>query len=200
MNGRLPLFTLLNSGKGSLSQSISIMPGTRSVTGSPSWHKKPQTARAYGPGFDPILLQVVGGECLPPASGKTLLDLPAPATTLVYFLNGGISSVDQFIDLDQVFTMSAAHVISYQGSSPAQVKFTKIDLTKGTFTGTMSLQETNPFNAFLPKVTRPVTFQGVLVPSIGNGTGYFLLPRIAGPPADVIKSPMISGQVRIQSL
>jgi hypothetical protein len=42
-----------------------------------------------------------------------------------------------------------------------------------------------------------VNFSGVLLPGSGLGTGYFLLPGIVGPPANVTTSPMTSGQVRV---
>jgi hypothetical protein len=77
------------------------------------------------------------------------------------------------------------------------VKLTKIDIIKGTFTGTMTLKDNNPFKAALPQISRPVNFNGVLLPTAGMGTGYFLLPSIAGPPANVTTSPMTSGQVRV---
>jgi hypothetical protein len=200
VDGRLPLFALLYGGKGSLNRHLSIAPNTRTVTGSPYWHKKPQTMRAFGSGFAPTALLAAGGEYLAPASGKTLLNRTAPATFVLYFLDGGINDVKNFIYLDQVFTMSDKHVLSTAGANPEQVKLTKIDVSKGTFTGSMTLKDPNPNNASLPEVSRPVTFQGVVVPSLNLGTGYFLLPSIIGSPVNVKTSPMTSGQVRIQSL
>ncbi|MES2598788.1 MAG: choice-of-anchor D domain-containing protein [Verrucomicrobiota bacterium] len=199
-DGRVPLFVLLANGKGSLTKPLSIAPGTRLVTGPVRWHKKPQVVRAFADGFETAMLQANGSEYLPPADGLTLLDRPAPASFLLHFLDGGIEGVRNFIHLDQVFTMSAKHVLSTTGANPEQVKLTKIDLTKGTFTGTMTLKDTNPFNASLPDVSRAVTFQGVFVSTTHIGTGYFLLPGITGPPVNVTKSAMTSGEVRIESL
>ncbi len=116
------------------------------------------------------------------------------------FLDGGIGNVRNFLDLDQVFSMSVKHVYYSATPNPAQVKITKLDLTKGTFTGTMTLKDTNPFNASLPEVSRTVTFQGVLYSYMHIGTGCFLLPGITGPPVNATKSAMTSGQVRIQFL
>jgi alpha-tubulin suppressor-like RCC1 family protein len=198
-NGDLPLFALLYSGKGALNQRINIAPNTKLVSGEPHWFKTPQapTVRAYSGGFGPIILTAVGAEYLPPVAGKTLLNITAPGTAKIDFSDGGLGDVSQFADLDQVFSVSAAHAATFAGVNPAQVKLTKIDVTTGTFTGTMTLKDDNPFNAALPQVSRPVNFSGVLLPGSGIGTGYFLLPGIAGPPANVTTSPMTSGQVRV---
>ncbi|MEQ1748808.1 MAG: choice-of-anchor D domain-containing protein [Prosthecobacter sp.] len=197
-NGELPLFTLLYGGKGSLSQLIYIESGTKIVSGfSLRWHKKPQAARAYAAGFDPTTLNAVGAEYLPPVVGKTLLNIAAPGIAGMSFTGSGIESVSQFSDLDQVFNVSATHAVTFAGVNPALIKLTKIDVIKGTFTGSLALKDNNPFNAALPRIARPVTFNGVLLPTPGKGTGYFLLPGITGPPANVTTSPMTSGRVRI---
>ncbi|MEQ1751358.1 MAG: hypothetical protein ABL974_18185, partial [Prosthecobacter sp.] len=196
-NGELPLFALLYSGKGSLNQKLSIASGTKIVSGSPHWHKKPQTARAYGAGFEPATLTADGAEYLPPVIGKTLLNIAAPGSAGIDFSGGDMNSVSQFADLDQVFNVSATHVATFTGVNPALVKLTKLDVVKGTFTGSLTLKDTNPFNAALPQVARPVNFNGVLLPASGKGTGYFLLPSITGPPANATTSPMSSGRVRI---
>ena len=196
-NGEFPLFALLYSNKGSLNQRLSIASGTKIVSGSPHWHKKPQIVRVYAGGFDPTTLMAVGAEYLPPGAGQTLLNIAAPGSANIDFLDGGIGSASQFTDLDQVFAVSATHAATFAGVNPALVKLTKIDIIKGTFTGTMTLKDNNPFNAALPQISRPVNFNGVLLPTAGMGTGYFLLPSIAGPPANVTTSPMTSGQVRV---
>ena len=196
------MFTLLYGGKGSLSQCIRVAADTRAVTGLLTWHKKPHAARAYGSGFDPMEIEVSGAEYVPPTAGQTLLDLTAPASLTLDFVRGPIEAVSQFGDLDQTVTVSAAHAATVALSNvtnPAQVKITKLDVAKGTFTGSFTLKQPNPFNATLPQIVRPVTFNGVLVPSLGKGTGYFLLPAISGPPANVTTSPMTSGQVRLTS-
>jgi alpha-tubulin suppressor-like RCC1 family protein len=198
-DGRVPLFAVFGKGVGSLTQTVTIAAGARGVTGPLRWHKKPQAVRAYADGFEAATLQAVGGKYAPPLPGKTLLNQPAPFSYLVYFLGSGIEAVRNFTDLDQLFTMNTKHVISMTGMNPAQVKITKMDVALGTFTGTMALKDTNPFNASLPEAARTVTFQGVVVPSIFMGTGYFLLPGITGPPLNVKTSAMTSGEVRISA-
>ncbi len=200
--GSVPLFVLLYSSKGSLNQRLSIAPTTRIVSGTPRWFKKPQAAsvRAYAAGFGPTDLQADGGVYVAPLAGATLLNIPAPGTASIAFSLAGINSVGQFNDLDQVFGVSAAHVTTFSTSTtvnPAQVKIIKLDITKGTFSGTFTLKDTNPFNATLPQISRPVSFSGILLPAASTGTGYFLLPGILGPPANVTTSPLASGLVHI---
>ena len=116
---------------------------------------------------------------------------------MLAFSGGDIESVNQYNDLGQAFTVSAAFAATANWLSPVQMKLTRIDVAKGTFTGSMTLKDLNPFNAALPMISRPVSFNGVLLPAAGMATGYFLLPSIAGPPANVTTSPMTSGQVRV---
>ena len=199
-NGRLPLFKLLYSNKGALSQSLSIAATTKIISGSPHWFKKAQAVRAYAAGFGPTTLTAAGAEYVPPGAGHSLLNIVAPGAANIAFSEGGIESVGQFNDLDQVFTVSAAHVATFNMTTavnPALVKLSKLDVAKGTFTGTMTLKDDNLFTGVLPQLSREVDFSGVLLPGAGMGTGYFLLPSITGPPADVKTSPMTSGLMRI---
>lgn len=78
------------------------------------------------------------------------------------------------------------------------MKFLKLDVKTGLFTTSITLQDPNPFNSALPKVTRTVIGNGVLLPNQQVGLGYFLLPAVSGPPANVTTSPLTSGTVRIQ--
>ncbi|WP_170266625.1 choice-of-anchor D domain-containing protein [Brevifollis gellanilyticus] len=199
-DGRVPLFIVFGKGLGSLTQSLTISSATRAATGPLRWHKKPQVVRAYADGFGNATLQASGGKYVPPGPNKTILGLNAPALVNLDFKSGGIEDASQFVPSIS-FSISTQH----QGSrpaegNPAQIKLTKIDVVKGTYMGTMTLKDPNPFNASLPQVSRPVTFQGVLVPHLNFGTGYFLLPAIAGPPVDVTKSPTLSGRVQITTM
>ncbi len=159
-----------------------------------------QAVRAYAAGFGPTSLTAAGAEYVPPGAGKTLLNIAAPGAASIAFSEGGIEGVGQFDALDQVFTVSTAHVATFNtitAVNPALVKLTKLDVAKGTFTGTMALKDDNLFTGALPQLSREVDFSGVLLPGAGMGTGYFLLPSIIGPPANVKTSPMSSGLVRL---
>jgi hypothetical protein len=192
--GDVPLFALLYANKGSLNQSINIDTG-RNISGSPHWLKKPQaaTVRAYAAGFETTLSATGAGY-----SASMAASIASPTGGVVLAFSGGdIESVNQYNDLGQAFTVSAAFAATANWLSPVQMKLTRIDVAKGTFTGSMTLKDLNPFNAALPKISRPVSFNGVLLPAAGMATGYFLLPSITGPPANATTSPMTSGRVTI---
>jgi hypothetical protein len=192
--GDVPLFALLYTNKGSLNQSFNISTG-RNISGSPHWLKKPQvaTTRAYAAGFETTLSATGAGY-----SPSMVASIASPTGGVVLAFSGGsIESVNQYSSLGQAFTVSAAFAATADWLSPVQMKLTRIDVAKGTFTGSMTLKDMNPFNAALPKISRPVNFNGVLLPSAGMATGYFLLPTITGPPANATTSPMTSGRVTI---
>ena len=192
--GDVPLFALLYANKGSLNQSFNIDTG-RNISGSPHWLKKPQAAsvRAYAAGFETTLSATGGGY-----SASMAASIASPTGgVLLAFSGGDIESVNQNSDLSQAFTVSAVFAATADWLSPVQMKLTRIDVAKGTFTGLMTLKDLNPFNAALPMISRPVNFNGVLLPAAGRATGYFLLPSIAGPPANATTSPMTSGRVTI---
>jgi hypothetical protein len=192
--GDVPLFALLYANKGSLNQSINIDTG-RTISGSPHWLKKPQAAsvRAYAAGFE-TTLSATGGGYLP----SMVLNIVDPNGSITLsFSGGGIEKVSQAGYLSQAFSVSTAYIATANSASPVYMKLTRIDMVKGTFTGSMTLKDLNPFNAALPMISRPVNFNGVLLPAAGMATGYFLLPSITGPPANATTSPMTSGRVTI---
>jgi hypothetical protein len=192
--GDVPLFALLYANKGSLNQSFNIDTG-RNISGSPHWLKKPQaaTVRAYAAGFETALSATGAGYS---ASMAASIASPAGGIALI-FSGGSIESVNQYTQVHTSFTVNAAFAATADWLSPVQIKLTRIDVAKGTFTGSMTLKDANPFNAALPMISRPVSFNGVLLPAAGMGTGYFLLPSITGPPANATASPMTSGRVTI---
>ncbi len=192
--GDVPLFALLYANKGSLNQSFNIDTG-RNISGSPHWLKKPQaaTVRAYAAGFETTLSATGAGY-----SASMAASIASPTGGVVLAFSGGsIENVNQYSDLSQAFTVSAAFAATADWLSPVQMKLTRIDVAKGTFTGSMTLKDLNPFNAALPMISRPVSFNGVLLPAAGMATGYFLLPSITGPPANATTSPITSGRVTI---
>ncbi len=194
LTGDVPLFTLLYTNKGSLNQIINI-DSNRTISGSPHWLKKPQAAsvRAYAAGFETTLSATGAGY-----SSSMAENIPSSGGIMLVFSGGAIENVNQYSDLNlALFTVSASFAAKADGVSPVQMKLTKIDVAKGTFTGSMTLRDTNPFNAALPKISRSVKFNGVLLPAARIATGYFLLPSIAGPPANVTTTPMTSGRVTI---
>ena len=55
-----------------------------------------------------------------------------------------------------------------------------------------------------PALPRTVAFQGWLVPTLGKGYGYFLLPQLANPlaspPTTATTSPILSGKVLLEAV
>ncbi len=204
--GEVPLFASLYTGKGSVLGMPIITATTRVFAGNLSWSKTATTGRAYAAGFgadNPLDLSVVGGLYTPPKGAAVLTNVTAPSGSgSITFLDGGIEAVGMYSNLPQTITISTANVATLPPTvpgNPANVRVTKIDATKGTFIGSLTLKDPNPFNGALPQVSRTVPFNGVFLQGSHNiGTGYFLLPAISGPPANTTTSPQTSGQVKIE--
>jgi hypothetical protein len=201
--GEVPIFASLNGGTASLLGMPKIAAITRVLTGSLSWSKtaQPASARAYQAGFgtfNPLNLSLLGGGYTPP-NGVPVLN--APSGFEITFLEGGIVSAAMTASLTQSLNISAANVAttpSIFAGNIAAIQVTKINTVNGTFIGSLTLKDADPFNATLPTVVRQVSFNGVFLQGDNNlGTGYFLLPVIHGPPSNVSTSPMNSGQVLI---
>ena len=206
--GEVPLFAPLYTGKGSLLGAPVITAVTRVLTGSLSWSKsaQPTTVRAYGAGFgalNPVSLSLLGGGYIPPTGAAVLTGVTPPTgSAQITFADGGIASVNMAGALTQILTISTANVATlpslFSGNS-ANIKITAINAASGTFAGNLTLKDPNPWDANLAPVVRPVNFSGVFLqgPQNNFGTGYFLLPAITGPPANVTTSAETSGQVMI---
>ncbi len=200
--GEVPLFAALNAGKGSLLGSPQITTGSpQALGGSLGWTKHASAAgvRAYQQGFgafNPASLTVVGGAYTPPA--KTVAVMPAGQIT---FADGGIEQAAMYGSLTQEVAINSSNVATLPAVAAgnlANVRITKITPATGAFTGSFTLKDNNPFNGALPQVSRTANFNGVFLQgALNQGTGYFLLPTIAGPPANVTTSPLTSGQVSL---
>ena len=210
-NGEVPLFASLYSGTGSLLGSPGITTNTRVLTGTLTWSKNAQatTTRAYKAGFgalNPVGLSLLGGQYIPPSKGSAVLaNVSPPSSAAISFMDGladaGISGVAMASSLAQTLTISTENVATLPTAAAgniANIKVSTINTANGTFAGSLILSDPNPYNAALAKIARPLSFNGVFLQGANNiGTGWFLMPSIAGPPANVTTSPMTSGQVLI---
>jgi hypothetical protein len=186
--GDIPMFQMLYSGKGSVLGTSIIVPQVapdpeRTLTGSLSWSKQAQAVRPYPLGFGPIILDVMGGDYIPPEEGQIVNGLPDVAfgqvNASIGFSLGGIDAADQFEDLDQDFRFTSAGATIFSSSTvtnPAKVKIISLSVATGVFSGTATL--TDPVN-----VSREVTFDGVLLNRNQSGSGFFLLPQMPTPPS-----------------
>jgi hypothetical protein len=86
------------------------------------------------------------------------------------------------------------------GTTPTLTKVTAITGTTGVFAGSFTLKDNHPFLSGAPLITRPVTFNGLIVPTASGqrGYGYFLLPQL---PVNIFPAPpttSLSGGVELE--
>ena len=206
--GEVPLFASLYNGKGSLLGAPVITPVTRILNGMLGWNKTAQAAteRAYSAGFgslNPASLVLLGGGYTPPPPGLAVLSNVTPPTgsAQITFADAGIANTSMAASLTQTLTISTSNVATLPtvaAGNLANIKITTINPANGTFSGSLILKDSDPLDPDLPVISRPVAFGGVFLQGTRNeGTGYFLLPGISGPPTNVATSPFTSGQVLI---
>lgn len=190
-DGQIPFFLQLYKATGALGGMVSIN-DNRTVSGALNWAKKPQVTpplpRDYKDGIPGAIVQVEGGPWLAPASGQMVIGLTdAPDNARLDFARGGVESAAQFADLDQVLRITKTHVATIATSTltnPTGLKMA-LNVAKGTFTGSFKLTDGG--------ISRPVTFEGVLLSASSEGLGFFTLPKLPlGTPAN---SDILSGNV-----
>jgi hypothetical protein len=199
-NGEIAVYQSLYSNKGSLLGQMAIATGSanadNTIGGSLTWLKPAGAGRAYAAGFGPISLTASGGYLAPAASGHVVLGLPdSTATASLLFADGGLSAAAINPDVN-AFTFTAANKVVMPAAgtpeNPAKATLT-INAATGAVSGKYTLVD--------GKLTRVVTYQGMIVPSLGGGVeagGYFLLPQIPADGESTSTSPILSGQVSIQ--
>lgn len=171
-NGQVALQLMLYTNTGSL-QGWSVIDATGNLDGDGTvdWAKASQptksTTRSYKVGIPLHQLALIGGRYLKPSSGP-LLGLPvANSNAQIHFIGGGLET-----DFAQTFTITdknAAQVPSSIAQNPQTVKMTTLTSGTGLFSGSFT-------PSTLPK--RTATFNGVVVPRLGRGAGYFLLQKL----------------------
>ena len=190
------------------------------------WLKKPQlpasTTRSYKNGIPLHKLKVIGGGYVKPDPGNVLLsfgktsdnaqlsfsgaNIETSATYLNVVNGGPVASMD-----GKVFTITTANVAvmpklpSAAIANPATLTLTLTAAT-GAMSGGFTLKgDPDPTDHVAPIATLnrgPVTFNGVLVPRLGRGVGCFQLQQLPndGPPkTTLLTSPLLSGQVLLES-
>lgn len=186
-DGQASLYAPMKLGPASVQGWTIIDSGSGHLDGSVSWLKHPEAAtsktRSYKNGILAHNLTVLGGRYASPASLVTLLGLGTTANNAsLQFVDGGLS--DGF---SQDLTISTSNGIKLPSAAlnPNAVNLS-LSATTGLFSGSFTL----------PGATRSTTCKaamlGVLVPRLGQGLGFFLLPEPAGHPST---SPLLSGSV-----
>lgn len=147
-------------------------------------------ARVYAAGFGPVEIRAFGGRYLP----QTLaLGLPVPGQGRVIFTDAGPAPSR---NPNATFDLGLKNKVTLVGSNAALTSL-KVDSAKGSYSGKFALEDTNPLPT-PPTIKRPVTYQGMVVPTEDGlrGYGYFTLPQLpsADPPTTPTTSPILSGK------
>jgi hypothetical protein len=182
------------------------------VTGTVSWMRPADTsatARTYEAGFGPLNLDAAGSSYVAPVGTNLILGLTGPGRARLIFNEGGLSvrnnpspivpapNVSLSVDLKNKLIVDAG----------TTTKFTLVTPTTGFFSGSFSLTD-DTLRTIAPVgplvVTRPSTFQGVMVRE-GNtyvGYGYFTLPKLPtnSPLTTTTTSDILSGQVVFEKI
>lgn len=203
-DGRMPLFALLYSNKGSIRglPQITVAGAApayadNSVGGTLDWQKTGASSTSdhtYSAGFGPIDLIPDGSKWVKPTTGTMLFGLPNQANNLrVEFTDGGIESVAQAGQISQTFQLLPSAVAVFNSATsgnPTGVTM-KLTTSTGLFSGSFKL--TDPKPAATGTQTRTVNYSGLLVSHLQEGYGWFALPGLA------TGSDVLCGQVLLKA-
>ncbi len=189
--GDVLVYLMLSSNKASLLGEEAIASGgSHTVSGSLDWQRTlvSTSVRDYAP-FGPMALKAQGGlyALATPVLGLTAATPPV-ANAQLTFTAGGVES--SLTNPDVAVYISGKNVMSVLTgtANPGHVGSLVLTASTGAFSGKFTLTD----NA----VTRSgIVFQGQIVPSLGKGYGFFLLPQLGTPSAT---TPILSGAVVLE--
>jgi len=190
-SGEIPYYLSLENHTGTI-QGLVAIDGERNTLAKLDWMRLNQNnpeVRLYGSGFGPVSLTLDGQAYVPPARGAIVLGLPEQGQNAsIAFSRGGVESAARFSSLDQVFTLSTRHLATFDAvNNPASVAIS-VNATKGTFTGSFVLRDPDTESGQL----RSIPFEGMIVPRLKTGAGFFLLNGLTPDPES---SAILSGRV-----
>lgn len=165
------------------------------------WRRKSTDtkARVYKDGFAPVTLHIVGGGYQEPVAPLVVLNIsPNPGNATLTFTGASLAGASQTPGtLLNIGAKSVTKPIATLAAGTTLTFTPKL----GTFTGKYTLVDDNPRGILPLRVTRAVTYQGVIVNDGGTltGDGYFLLPDLpsAAKSDTPATSPIQSGAVKI---
>lgn len=150
----------------------------------------------YKGGFPLHELTVTGSMYDPPQRGVRVLSIGAEPerNARLRFAEGGLDSAVFGDDASIDFTLTTANKMLTLPAleNPAQTRLAKLVPASGLFQGSYVLQDPRPGGG--RDVTRKVAFYGLLVPRLGKGYGYFLLPELT----NLKPAPVLSGEVVLE--
>jgi hypothetical protein len=185
--GRVALHQTLYGSLGSVQGWTKVNSGRHSDDGLLSWVKKdlaPAKSRSYPQGFPEELGISLNGSLYNPKTALfTLLGLNAgDENTLSVFTEGGlVGSAEQSFRIDAPAVLKVAGITSPQNLQKLTLSITT---SSGIFKGSVIPQA----------VGRKASFEGILVPHLSIGDGFFLLPE-----SNLTTSLILSGRVIIRA-
>lgn len=206
-NGESTLWTLLYGTTGSVKASTGL-DASAVLTGAAEWVKLNvlrKGERNYPTGFGldergAVRLSASGSRWVPPVAGSLVLGLPISAgNASIDFSSAGVEASSS-PSPDLTFTIDSKNrtVLPKAGTDANKAHVTvTLNTSTGTFSGSFKLTDENPEKPGA-NLTRTVSYQGLLLPHMQFGAGYFLLPQLAAPPATKgSTSPILSGSVKL---
>jgi hypothetical protein len=132
----------------------------------------------YKAGFGPAPVSASGGNYT--VVGQVIMNRPAgPEAAELSFYEAGLiypSPAARWLPL----SVGASQNLLPTGPAATSVK---LDRTTGAFSGQFTLTDVHPVTPSAARITRKVTFQGLIIPTAGGhrGRGYFLLQQLPTP-------------------
>lgn len=163
-SGMWPLYEPLYRGGGALIGWISISnsPGViTNLSGSVFWTKLANVTNAFFPGGFTNQSELTGSGYVPPAAGRSVLDLPISSLTL--------AGADLAAPISNLLSLTPPNLVQFGAPNPYNIKLT-ITSSSGLFTG-----------SFLNPITGLTNiFGGVLLQNQNLGAGEFISTNSAG--------------------
>lgn len=200
-HGCLPLHSMLYDGGGSIQGWTTLSARSESapvavLDGVLDWCKQRAAHardRAHAAGFPLAEVAVEGGSRTLREVAVTQLQLDAEKENNVALVFSGacLEEADLGSAASIALTLTAANrvLLPLPENNPAGTRLTSVSTTTNLFTGSFMLRDTDAETGLL--VVRRVTFQGLLVPRLRQGVGWFLLPDLTSQPL----APQRSGRV-----
>jgi hypothetical protein len=202
-DGEVPLQVMLYANTGSVQGWSRLSSGGFwDSDGVIDWNKAEQplnsSTRSYKEGIAQHELVLTGGRFVKPAGA--ILNLPPspnPNARLRFF-GGGLNG--EIIQSFAITEKNAVQLPKPGVDNPASVSLSLTAAT-GVLSGSFQLLDPDPLDVTEPIaiLKRTVPFHGVVVPRLGRGAGFFLMPKLPGVSGETLaKTPIFSGGLSLE--